>query len=50
MIRILAPHFVAGVDLSTGRAAPILSFMRTWTAPRIIRYCQAKGWQWERVA
>lgn len=49
MIRILAPHFTAGVDLTAQRAAPIVSFMRTWTAPRIIRYCQSKGWQWERV-
>lgn len=49
MIRILAPHFVAGVDLSARRAAPILSYMRTWSAERIARYCQSKGWQWERI-
>jgi hypothetical protein len=49
MIRITAPHFVAGVDLVTQRSAPIVSFMRTWTWPRIMRYCQSKGWKAERV-
>ncbi len=49
MIRITAPHFTAGVDLTTQRAAPILSFMRTWPWPRIARYCERKGWEWERV-
>lgn len=49
MIRISAPHFVAGVDPSTGQAAPIIAYMRTWSIPRIVRYCQQKGWQWERI-
>lgn len=51
MIRILAPHFVAGIDLDARRAAPILSYMRMWDEARIARYCQSqsKGWRWERV-
>lgn len=47
MIRILAPHFVAGI-IPAERAAPILSYMRMWSVERIVRYCQSKGWQWER--
>lgn len=49
MIRISAPHFVAGVDLDTGRAAPIIAYMRTWPVERIAGYCRSKRWQWEWV-
>lgn len=48
MIRILAPHFVAGVIVGQ-RAAPILGYMARWSPERIARYCQSKGWQVERV-
>lgn len=48
MIRVLAPHFTAGVIVGQ-RAAPILAFMRPWDADRIARYCHSKGWQWEVV-
>lgn len=48
MIRILAPHFTAGVIVGQ-RVAPILTFMRTWDADRIARYCRGKGWRWEVV-
>jgi len=50
MIRITSPTFVAGVDIDAQRAAPILSFMRLWTYGQIVRYCERKGWQWERIA
>lgn len=50
MIRILAPHFVAGVDLDTKRAAPIIGYMGSWSAERIASYCKSKCWQWERIA
>lgn len=49
MIRIVAPHFVAGICVDTGRAAPIVSYMRTWSVERIVRCCQGKGWQWETL-
>lgn len=49
MIRILAPHFTAGVIVGQ-RAAPILHYMRTWSADRISAYCQSKGWRWEWVS
>jgi len=49
VIRIEAPHFVAGVVLEQGvvvRAAPILSYMRGWTRVRVMRYCDSKRWRY----
>jgi hypothetical protein len=48
MLRITAPHFVAGVVLGKA-AAPIVSYMRSWTPERIKEYCKARGWQVEEV-
>jgi len=49
LIRIAAPHFVAGVVLDEQtrviRTAPILHYMRDWSLPRIITYCIVKQWQ-----
>jgi hypothetical protein len=50
MIRIIAPHFIAGVIITAGRAgrrAPILGYMVGWTAQRIIEYCEKKNWRYE---
>ena len=47
MLRIVAPHFVAG--WSPQRVAPILAYMRGWPTQRVQRYCRLKGWQCERV-
>lgn len=50
MIRIVAPHFVAGVVLSRGkvsRSAPILKYMTGWTRGQVIGYCAKKHWQFE---
>jgi len=44
LLRIVAPHFVAGVELGH-RAAPIIGYMRTWTLRRIQSYCAMKGWR-----
>lgn len=58
MIRIVAPHFVAGVDLSVQsvperstvqlwmvvHAAPILNYMRGWSKDKVLIYCARKGW------
>jgi hypothetical protein len=52
-VRIVAPHFVAGVDALNGRvvhAAPILHYMRGWDARRVAAYCARKGWTWQRLA
>lgn len=52
VIRITAPHFVAGVVPHNGRvvnAAPILRYMIHWDGKRVAAYCKAKGWTWERV-
>jgi len=54
MIRISAPHFVAGAVLNDDhivmRAAPIIVYMRGWTATRAINYCLRKGWTWEYLS
>lgn len=52
LIRIVAPHFVAGIVPETGRvvtAAPILRYMTGWTGAQVADYCRAKGWTWERI-
>jgi hypothetical protein len=43
LIRIEAPHFVAGVIVGE-RAAPVISYMRGWTVTQILGYCERKGW------
>lgn len=43
MLRISAPHFVAGI-VRGGEAAPILRYMQGWTLKRIKDYCAHKGW------
>jgi hypothetical protein len=45
LIRITAPHFVAGII--RGDAAPILHYMRGWSVARIRAYCAWKGWDCE---
>jgi len=52
LIRITAPHFVAGIvaDSVVTRAAPILGYMRGWDGRQVADYCKRKGWTWERVA
>lgn len=58
LIRITAPHFVAGVDtckMSTSvlgweedgydnDCAPIVKYMRHWKPYKIKLYCRSKGW------
>lgn len=43
-VRISAPHFCAGVIVGIA-AAPIVSYMRTWSHDRIVRYCFRKRWR-----
>lgn len=47
MIRIVAPHFVAG--WCTDRCAPIVGYMRGWTAERVLAYCRRRDWRAEYV-
>jgi hypothetical protein len=52
LIRISAPHFVAGVVLQDDvvvRAAPIVGYMATnkWRYWRVFSYCEEKGWSIE---
>ena len=47
LIRIEAPYFVAGVLLRDGRvyeAAPIVKYMKGWTAEQVLQYAKKKGW------
>lgn len=43
MLRITAPHFVAGI-VPGGVSAPIIRYMKGWTGKRISDYCRSKGW------
>ena len=45
LLRIVAQHFVAGIDGS--RCAPIVKYMSTWSTERVIAYCRSKHWQCE---
>jgi hypothetical protein len=52
MIRIVAPHFVAGVEVVDGvvtTGAPILRYMRGWTVARVESYAKSKGWTTEWI-
>ena len=52
LVRISAPHFVAGIVARDGRvvlAAPIVYYMVGWDGRRVADYCAAKNWTWERV-
>lgn len=42
-LRISAPHFTAAVIVGRA-AAPIVSYMRTWSEERIVDYCKSKRW------
>jgi hypothetical protein len=47
LIRIIAPHFVAGIERIAyrNRCAPILGYMQTWNIEKIQNYCKSKGWE-----
>ena len=47
-LRILAPHFVAGIVLGE-RAAPIVRFILGWNERRIRDYCARRRWRVEEV-
>ena len=53
LLRILAPHFVAGVEYENGRvvrAAPILRrALLGKTGAEVAAVCRRRGWSWERV-
>ncbi len=47
-LRIVAPHFVAGIVVGH-RAAPIIGYMLTWDERQIRGYCQHKKWKIQRL-
>lgn len=49
LIRIVAPHFVAGVEVLEfeNRVPPIIAYMRPWFVWDIIDYCHRKRWEVE---
>lgn len=54
MIRVEAPHFVAGITLQHGRmsrpCAPILKWAVGKTAEAFWLACQDRGWRTEPIA
>ncbi len=51
LIRIVSPHFVAGLEATDRviRAAPVIRYMVGWTGKQVASYCKSKGWTWERI-
>jgi hypothetical protein len=52
LIRIEAPHFVAGIEARDGRVvrtAPILAYMLGWDGARVAQYAKRRGWTWQRL-
>lgn len=52
LAQITAPHFSAGLVLVNARVtetAPIIKYMRGWSATRCAAYCAGKGWHIARV-
>ncbi len=47
LVRVVAPHFVAGFETDgiVRRTAPILKRMRGWTDERARKYMLSKGWK-----
>ncbi len=43
MLRIVAPHFVAGI-VRGGDVAPIIKYMKGMTLTQIRTYCERKCW------
>jgi hypothetical protein len=47
MLRIVAPKFVAGVEIENGMvsdAAPIVDYMLGWPHSKVSNFCYLKGW------
>lgn len=52
LVRIIAPHFVAGVVFVSRRVvrcAPIVGYMHGWSAERVHGYIVGKQWEAHRV-
>ena len=52
LVRIEAPHFVAGIEARAGRvvrAAPILAYMLGWDGARVAQHAQRRGWRCQRL-
>jgi len=47
VLRIVAPHFVAGISVEWNgrRVAPIIEYMKYWGYDEIVNYCRRKGWR-----
>lgn len=49
LVRVEAPHFVAGLEVRNGKvahAAPIIGYMLGWKWVNASQYLQRKGWKW----
>jgi hypothetical protein len=50
LIRITAPHFVAGAEVEGGKViktAPIIGYMKGWAMAKVKGYCNYKEWRFE---
>ncbi len=48
LVRVVAPHFVAGLVVEDGKvteAAPILRYTLGWPQQKASRYFRSKGWK-----
>lgn len=48
LVRVIAPHFVAGIEVGV-RAAPILAYATGWSLLKLQAYCRQKRWTCEVV-
>lgn len=47
MLRIVAPRFVAGVEIENGLvtdASPIIHYMLGWPHTQVLNFCYLKRW------
>lgn len=52
LVRIVAPHFVAGFEhdeIIVRRAAPIIKYMVGWSPRKVWDYCKSKGWKYKTL-
>ena len=52
LFQVKAPYFYAGVVIENNKVttvAPILKYMKGWSQTEVQRYCDNKGWYFEKV-
>ena len=52
LFQVKAPYFCAGISIENNKViaqAPILKYMKGWSRAEVQRYCDNKGWYFEKV-